>query len=788
MNFTKKSFNIIAFILLVLTTAVLARRKSDPEPQSLSKISARPLYDFRVHNVGTLWNTESNFGRYGDPNLSLPSMDWPGGSEAYYLWEGRFWVGAIVDGEKLVSHADYNNYEFYPTEGTSFYFGPGKSIQDHYVIYDDLYTLAGHSPLGIEVHERGLAWSMGDVDDFIVYEYEVINVGDKVLDQVYLGWIFDNDLCAIADPSNPNIDDLVDYDGYDGEDTETDMVDWVDPLDLDGDGLTGYDEWGWPYGWPLLQNNIPSNPNYDPAKIEPDGFYDEWTVLLDDAGPELHWQTNQNPAGSPAGAVAVLDGKTLHGYLIPRNSSVMLDADDPQTPEADIGERASNQPIPGFIGGRLIYTDFINQPEGFPYLTAAEDTMMRPYAHQWWNWESDPGDDIEKYDYMQAQHSASTQFGKHYNFLPLPFDLNAPTFDYRWLTSTGPFRNFKPGDKLRAVYAVAVGKGLEGMRQNLDNALRAYYAGSKKSNPYHPSAPDEDAHYVLPIPPPIPYLTYTPLDGGARLVWDNIAETSPDLMLGRIDFEGYKIYRSLYNPSQWELIAAFDNIEGPVLLKNTEGKIVNAKRDPVTGETVPFTDSRWKDISDDNFIKVDLPAVANIFNDTGGEFLGRAIPRPINGLNYYYAVVAYDPDKPASGEQPEMLSQESAKSNYMKDPMTGAPMPVVPRRMFTQQFVEKFDYNNIKVVPNPYRGTALFESRYEDKIRFTNLPPACKISIFTITGDLVDTIYHNDGTDAELWDLISRNNQKAVSGLYLYVVEVEQPEYAKHIGKFVIIR
>ena len=95
---------------------------------------------------------------------------------------------------------------------------------------------------------------------------------------------------------------------------------------------------------------------------------------------------------------------------------------------------------------------------------------------------------------------------------------------------------------------------------------------------------------------------------------------------------------------------------------------------------------------------------------------------------------------------------------------------------------------NIKVVPNPYKGTALFESRYEDKVRFTNLPPSCKISIFTITGDLVDTIYHNDATDAHLWDLISRNRQKVVSGLYIYVVETEEPEYKKEIGKFVIIR
>jgi len=466
----------------------------------------------------------------------------------------------------------------------------------------------------------------------------------------------------------------------------------------------------------------------------------------------------------------------------------MFDGDYPQSAENDIGERGSTQPIPGFIGGRLIYSDIIKKTDVFPYLTTPEDTMLRPYAHQWWNWESDPGDDIEKYDYLAAQHAASTQYGKHYNFLPNPFDVNAPTFDYRWLTSTGPFNNFAPGDKIRAVYAAGVGLGLMGMRENLDNALKAYYAGSRHSDPYNPTAPDEDVHYALPIPPPIPNLTYTPLDGGSRLAWDNLAETTVDAMLGGPDFEGYKVYRSLYNPSNWELVAAFDNVAAEVLVTNTEGKIVNAKRDPSSGAVVPYGDPRWEQLGAENYIKVDLPDVTHSFDDMGGTFLGREITKPINGLQYFYAVVAYDPYKAATEDQPELLPQESAKSNYMKDPSTGAPLPVIPTRMYTEQAVANLDMSSINVVPNPYKGTALFESRYEDKIRFTNLPPACKISIFTMTGDLVDTIYHNTGTDSEIWSLISRNNQKAVSGLYIYVVETEQPKYEKFVGKFVIIR
>lgn len=448
----------------------------------------------------------------------------------------------------------------------------------------------------------------------------------------------------------------------------------------------------------------------------------------------------------------------MRGYLISRNTSYMYDDDYVQSPDGDIGERGGSQPIPGFIGGRLIYSDIIHQHDTFPYNTTAEDTFLRPYAHQWWNWESDPGDDIQKYDYMSAQHSASTQMGRHYYFLPNPFEINAPVFDYRFLLSTGPFDNFNPGDVLHFVMVSAVGNGLQGMRENLDFAMQAYYEGSQ-GDPYHPTSWHDDTHWVLPIPPVIPGLVYSPSITGAAidLSWDDLAETTVDAMLGTLDFEGYKIYRAMYRPEKWEMIFACDNRSEPVILKDGDGNIMNP-------------------------VPVDLPDITHTFKDEGGTFMGREISVPIYGLRYYYVVVAYDPDKPATAARPEMLSQESAKSNYKKT-AAGAADPVIPRYAPVPD-----DMSKIKVVPNPYKGTALFESRYEDKIMFTNLPPASKISIYSLAGDLVDTIYHDEGYGDVLWDLISRNEQKVVSGLYIYVVERNVPAYDKFIGKFVIIR
>ncbi|MBN1349780.1 hypothetical protein JXJ21_10255 [candidate division KSB1 bacterium] len=769
---------------LIFQSAAFAKVKEAPDGiKPLAKPSARPDKQAEVHNVGTLWNVVTNFGQYGDPNSTSPSMEWPGGSDAFYLWEGRYWVGGVVGGEKLVSHADYGNYEWFPKEGSAFFFGPGKSIQDHYVEYDDLYGIAGHIPMGIEVHERSLAWSMSDYDDFIAYEYELINVGENVINDFFISWCYDADVCQNADPSDPHIDDLVDFDGWDGPESDKDIIDWVDPLDLDGDGLKGYDEWGWPYAYPLTKSGVPSNPNYDPDKAEPDGFYDAYHVMIDKRGPALRWQTDVPELKRIAGEIAVVDGDTLKGFIMPRGMSIIYDGDHAQTPEDDIGERGSTQNNAGFIAGRVLYSDIVRDEtyliDGkFGYRTTSEDTFFRPYSHQWWNWESDPGNDIEKYDYMSAQHSASWQMGEHYYFLPHPFDVSAPVFDYRFLLATGPFKTVLPLDTIRCVMVGAVGMGIEGARLNTDNAMKAYYEGSS-GDPYHPKAWTDGPHWILPIPPAIPYLVYSPSDGGPfiDLSWDDLAETTADLMLGYIDFEGYKVYRSMYNASSWKMVAAFDNRDEAVLVKDADGNIINAKIDPATSDTVAYDDPNYGDIEGE-YVLVNLPPIQHTFSDKGGKFLNATVDCPIYGLKYYYTVVAYDPDKPDLF----MISQESAKSNYKKNASSGAPEPVIPRYPLDN------DMDKIRVVPNPYKGTALFESRYEDKIMFTNIPPASKISIFTLAGDLVDTIYHEDGYGDVLFDLVSRNTQKVVSGLYIYVVETEKPTYKKVMGKFVIIR
>jgi hypothetical protein len=98
----------------------------------------------------------------------------------------------------------------------------------------------------------------------------------------------------------------------------------------------------------------------------------------------------------------------------------------------------------------------------------------------------------------------------------------------------------------------------------------------------------------------------------------------------------------------------------------------------------------------------------------------------------------------------------------------------------------KSGLNNIRVVPNPYLAHADWETNEGiRKIQFTHLPDICTIRIYTLTGDLVQTIGHNDGTGTQDWDLLSANQQGIAPGIYYYNVE---SKYGNKVGKFVVIK
>jgi len=95
---------------------------------------------------------------------------------------------------------------------------------------------------------------------------------------------------------------------------------------------------------------------------------------------------------------------------------------------------------------------------------------------------------------------------------------------------------------------------------------------------------------------------------------------------------------------------------------------------------------------------------------------------------------------------------------------------------------------DIKVVPNPY--FARYDSRVETAegesvLKFIRIPGECVIRIYTLAGDLVYTIDHDDGSGEVEWNLLSTNRHQIASGTYLYHIE---SDYGERIGRFAVIK
>lgn len=102
------------------------------------------------------------------------------------------------------------------------------------------------------------------------------------------------------------------------------------------------------------------------------------------------------------------------------------------------------------------------------------------------------------------------------------------------------------------------------------------------------------------------------------------------------------------------------------------------------------------------------------------------------------------------------------------------------------------ELNKIRVVPNPYIVSSLYEREFGElrreplrQIQFVNLPTECTIYIFTIDADLIKTINHNATNGTEVWDLRTEGGREVAAGIYIYVVQTKNSDYKE---RFAIIK
>jgi len=399
-----------------------------------------------------------------------------------------------------------------------------------------------------------------------------------------------------------------------------------------------------------------------------------------------------------------------------------------------------------------------------------------------------PLTDEERYDKMSSSVSKGT--GPDYTSEGYPAAENS----WMFLLSAGPTGSepnadttswtLAPGDSCSIAFTVVcalwtpgIGGNSNAQRGNLhvnyDWAQKAYDGEDKNRNNQLDEGEDGNSNgvidrYILPAPPPSPNMEVVVESGKVTIYWQDGAESFLDPISQEADFEGYRIYgaRKTANDELGEFSLLLETD-----LKNNIGYNTGFS-------TIQITDQ---------FGEADSVLINNTYYQY--KFENANIK---DGWLNYYAVTAYDQGDPDA-------NLESLESSIYSNRVYVFPGKAAAK--------ENDWVGEPTVYPNPFKGQALWDG-YGSRSKmlwFRNLPNEAEIRIFSLAGDLVDIIQHEESyngadianIDAQknplmaggehAWDLITMHDQATASGLYLFTVEDKNSGQIKE-GKFLIIK
>ncbi len=737
--------------------------------------------------------------------------------------------------------------EFHPTtplikysglDYTSADYELARSEQDYVAVFADTFTNVGfgsfdpvayrpHKPMGLKVEQRSYAWSYGHTDDFIIVTYRITNIGKKKISDAWVGMYWDGDVHIsgtditsvqplTGKPPTGGRDDLSGF-LWDAqspfeqcESLDTIGLAWT--IDNDGDFKNGELQVPHIGGIRMLGPEM-TDPNYTLS-------YNWWVYNYNQAydfGPQRRdrYRDLGNGPGTPYGdrnkyylmSNGEIDYDQMYtlnirrgdqtwmfpGTRVPRQMSMGADVNQLLT----IGPRDLN---PGavidfaiaFVAGE----DFHIDPSNFSYNLSG--------------------------NYNPDQYLANCDFSEIIrNSITASRVYDIPGFDTNDDGYLGKFRV--------CVFDSALVDG-EWVPTVADTS---YYEGD--------GVPD----FRAAAPPPPPDLWLHPSRNGLRVRFNGVrSETARDIFSGDLDFEGYRVYLARDNRDEsFSLYAQYDrkNFEKWVYTDRV-GKEDGFVRmgNPLTLEEVrclygdpadPCGDSTFDPLR----FSATHPYFHPLFPDSVFYFSAHDYNRSEFGVSTTIRKIYPDQEPPASILEPlpEDLTEEGRLKYYEYEVEITGLLAAVPYYIAVTAFDhgspqagmaplessrtinsrsaypnnawdEKADsLTNIYVYPNPYRHDAYYrvaglEGRGQDdrsrdrvrKITFANLPPTCTIRVFSLDGDLVREMEHDmDPADPNApyheWDMISRNYQMIVSGLYYWVVET--PDGRTQIGKLAVL-
>jgi hypothetical protein len=489
----------------------------------------------------------------------------------------------------------------------------------------------------------------------------------------------------------------------------------------------------------------------DLVLFEGNDLTDEWTNPTEPGQP---W-TDKTPDGIPDENDAVnfdADGASTFGY--PRLMAVTYDSG---------GEERD---FPGYVGLRIMFAEFDPGDEStYDYRVTSQHS---------WDISNDPETDEEKFAYMSDVGT---------------YEEKTTPYDWRVCPAMGPLSLEKDGTQLWWC-AVVMGEDLNDLRTNADQVYADFMG------PDGEAGTDDD--WYVSGPPHSPRLVGIKGDGRVTLRWNPVYEVGKNLedeedgRSGIVDFDGYVVWRSdIGYDVGWEPILWVDkkSTHGsayyPWGWRVTAGDETKSERvpdgyDPNDPDGHPPTEPDLTAVPSERTIAYEsVTGSSTPVRRAVGGFYEYVDDDVVNGMRYYYAVVAYD------------FGDEDPFLGYIKsEPSAGGcnanAFDIVPAMPAADNLAE------VKVVPNPYRGAADWDEWTPTGIRlgrvyFTNLPAECTIRIYTIAGDLVRTIRRNDEEfGAEPWDLTGESGVQVASGIYVYHVEVPDGDETK-IGKFAVL-